>query len=87
MLLVCHWQLAQPGLWTPTKACPPEAVRHVQSRVAQFDAMVPWDSELRDIPLCPMAWAYRLVSEATACSRRDVVQLGADERAFDGEDL
>ena len=74
------------NLWTPTRSCPPEAVRHMQSRVQQFDALVPLASELKDLPLCPETWASWLVSKATSFASKRAAQICA-QKPIDDEDL
>ena len=44
---------AYEGLWTPNGPVTPEDIRHMQTRVVQFNALTPITGELQAVPLCP----------------------------------
>ena len=49
-----------------------EDVKHMQSRVMQFDALVPVQGPLKDIPHCPESWCRWVVDASAAFSTRQV---------------
>ena len=72
-------------LWTPTRNCPAEQVRHMQNRVVQFDALAPLTGTLRDIPMCAESWSAWLVSKAASFATRMPARF--NERPIEDEDL
>ena len=61
------------GLWDLLGKVSREDVRHMQSRVVQFDALVAVPlEEMRDIPLCAESWSWWLVTWSAAFAARTV---------------
>ena len=58
------------GLWNVEGPVSKEDVKHMQSRVMQFDALVPVQGPLRDIPHCPESWCRWVVDASAAFSTR-----------------
>ena len=58
------------GLWEPTSVVTVEDIRHFQSRVHQFNVLVPIRVELQDTPLCAASWCRWVVADAIAFASR-----------------
>ncbi len=72
------------GLWHLKDPVTAEDIRHMQSRVIQFDALVPVEGQLREIPLCAEPWRKWIVEASAANAVR---QIPAQPAALDDEDL
>ena len=58
------------NLWVPQGRCTAEDIRHMKSRVLQFDALVPIQGELKQVPLCPESWCKYVVDTSAAYAAR-----------------
>ena len=65
------------GLWTPTEHVSAEDIKHMKSRVEQFEATSPIRGELKDTPLCKETFCQWLVRNAAAWAVRGSVRAVA----------
>jgi hypothetical protein len=86
VVITSHYE----DLWKPTLACGPEDIRHFQSRVEEFDALVPFLGEKKDAPMCKQTFCTWLVTASAAWATgspapppADAPELG-DEGAMEG---
>ena len=58
------------GLWEPTNVVSAEDIKHFQTRVYQFNVLVPIRGDLKDTPLCAASWCQWVVKDASAFANR-----------------
>ena len=75
------------GLWDAVLPVSNEDVRHMQSRIIQFEARVPIQGPLQPVPHCASSWCKYVVQSAAAYAARRPQQVVLPEASIDDEDL
>ena len=77
------------GLWDATSPVSREDVRHMQSRIIQFDAHVAINGALKKVPHCASSWCRFVTASSAAYSVRRQRQLSASatDPVIEEEDL
>lgn len=62
VVITSHYE----DLWKANSVCGPEDIRHFQSRVEQFDALVQVEGQLQEVPKCKESFSKWLLGNAAA---------------------